>query len=147
MLGSRGPDGYQWPIPYLSPFSSAVQLSWKRLAQFGHHNRIAPADSRVGLVAGVLASGNDLYKSRLGLCRGTTETLPEKDGSLPPLPSGRGKQGVPWLSQVFEEFPRLVVEPRKHLIQSVVPQVSVDSFAEDAAEICRQRQISSFVKL
>jgi hypothetical protein len=28
MLGSRGPDGYQWPIPYLSPFSSAVQLSW-----------------------------------------------------------------------------------------------------------------------
>ena len=28
MLGSRGPDGYQWPIPYLNPFSSAVQLSW-----------------------------------------------------------------------------------------------------------------------
>ena len=28
MLGSRGPDGYQWPIPYLSPFASAVQLSW-----------------------------------------------------------------------------------------------------------------------
>jgi inner membrane protein len=28
MLGSRGPDGYQWPIPYLSPFSSEVQLSW-----------------------------------------------------------------------------------------------------------------------
>ncbi len=28
MLGSRGPDGYQWPIPYLSPFSSVVQLSW-----------------------------------------------------------------------------------------------------------------------
>jgi len=85
MLGSRGPDGYQWPIPYLSPFSSAVQLSWKRLAQFGHHNRIAPADSRVGLVAGVFASGNDLYKSRLGLCRGTAETLPEKDGSLTPF--------------------------------------------------------------
>jgi inner membrane protein len=28
MVGSRAPDGYQWPIPYLSPFSSAVQLSW-----------------------------------------------------------------------------------------------------------------------
>lgn len=29
LLGSRGPDGYQWPIPYLSPFSSAWQLSWR----------------------------------------------------------------------------------------------------------------------
>jgi inner membrane protein len=27
LLGSRGPDGYQWPIPYLAPFSS-VELSW-----------------------------------------------------------------------------------------------------------------------
>jgi len=29
VLGSRGPDGYQWPIPYLSPFSSALQLVWR----------------------------------------------------------------------------------------------------------------------
>jgi len=28
VLGSRGPDGYQWPIPYLSPFSSKLQLVW-----------------------------------------------------------------------------------------------------------------------
>jgi len=28
VLGSRGPDGYQWPIPYLSPFSSKLQLTW-----------------------------------------------------------------------------------------------------------------------
>lgn len=28
LLGSRGPDGYQWPIPYLIPFSSRLQLSW-----------------------------------------------------------------------------------------------------------------------
>ena len=28
-LGSRGPDGYQWPIPYLEPFSSALQLTWR----------------------------------------------------------------------------------------------------------------------
>jgi inner membrane protein len=28
VLGSRGPDGDQWPIPYLTPFSSAVQLTW-----------------------------------------------------------------------------------------------------------------------
>jgi inner membrane protein len=24
ILGSRGPEGYQWPIPYLAPFSSTV---------------------------------------------------------------------------------------------------------------------------
>jgi inner membrane protein len=28
ILGSRGPDGYQWPIPYLVPFSSRLQLVW-----------------------------------------------------------------------------------------------------------------------
>lgn len=29
ILGSRGPDGYQWPIPYLKPFSSSWQLTWQ----------------------------------------------------------------------------------------------------------------------
>jgi inner membrane protein len=28
VLGARGPDGYQWPIPYLSPFSRAAQITW-----------------------------------------------------------------------------------------------------------------------
>lgn len=28
LAGSRGPDGYQWPIAYLSPFSSRLQLTW-----------------------------------------------------------------------------------------------------------------------
>jgi hypothetical protein len=28
LLGSRGPDGYQWPIPYLEPFSSSLPLVW-----------------------------------------------------------------------------------------------------------------------
>jgi inner membrane protein len=28
LIGSRGPDGYQWPIPYLKPFSGAFELSW-----------------------------------------------------------------------------------------------------------------------
>jgi len=28
LLGGRGPDGYQWPIPYLLPFSHAGQLTW-----------------------------------------------------------------------------------------------------------------------
>jgi len=29
IIGARGPDGYQWPIPYLLPFSNAVQIVWK----------------------------------------------------------------------------------------------------------------------
>jgi hypothetical protein len=28
LIGARGPDGEQWPIPYLSPFSSAWQWTW-----------------------------------------------------------------------------------------------------------------------
>jgi inner membrane protein len=28
IAGSRGPDGYQWPIPYLLPFSNRWQLTW-----------------------------------------------------------------------------------------------------------------------
>jgi LexA-binding, inner membrane-associated putative hydrolase len=29
LIGARGPDGYQWPIPYLKPFSNAMQLTWQ----------------------------------------------------------------------------------------------------------------------
>ncbi len=29
LIGSRGPDGYQWPIPYLWPFSRQWQLAWQ----------------------------------------------------------------------------------------------------------------------
>ena len=29
VLGSRGPDGYQWPIPYLAPFSQSLQFAWR----------------------------------------------------------------------------------------------------------------------
>ncbi len=28
LVGGRGPDGYQWPIPYLLPFSDEWQLTW-----------------------------------------------------------------------------------------------------------------------
>jgi len=28
LIGSRGPDGYSWPIPYLAPFSQSLQLTW-----------------------------------------------------------------------------------------------------------------------
>ena len=29
LVGARGPDGYDWPIPYLWPISDSVHLSWK----------------------------------------------------------------------------------------------------------------------
>ncbi len=29
IVGARGPDGYQWPIPYLLPFSNAWQIVWQ----------------------------------------------------------------------------------------------------------------------
>ena len=29
VLGSRGPDGHQWPIPYFAPFSHAWYWQWK----------------------------------------------------------------------------------------------------------------------
>lgn len=28
VAGSRGPDGFQWPIPYLFPFDTSLQLTW-----------------------------------------------------------------------------------------------------------------------
>ncbi|MCI5146580.1 MAG: metal-dependent hydrolase [Candidatus Electrothrix sp. AR3] len=28
LVGSRGPEGYQWPIPYLLPFSGTWQWTW-----------------------------------------------------------------------------------------------------------------------
>ena len=28
IIGARGPDGYQWPIPYFLPFSDTPRLSW-----------------------------------------------------------------------------------------------------------------------
>jgi hypothetical protein len=29
LVGSRGPDGYQWPIPYFFPFSTDWTLTWQ----------------------------------------------------------------------------------------------------------------------
>jgi hypothetical protein len=28
VIGSRSPDGFQWPVPYLSPFTSRFALCW-----------------------------------------------------------------------------------------------------------------------
>jgi membrane-bound metal-dependent hydrolase YbcI (DUF457 family) len=34
LAGSRGPDGYQWPVPYLLPFSARWQLAWQGQWEF-----------------------------------------------------------------------------------------------------------------
>lgn len=41
VIGSRGPDGYQWPIPYLQPFSDAWQLAWAGQWQLNAWQNIA----------------------------------------------------------------------------------------------------------
>jgi hypothetical protein len=41
ILGSKGPDGYQWPIPYLEPFSDVWQLSWTGQWQLNAWQNIA----------------------------------------------------------------------------------------------------------
>ncbi len=28
LVGSKGPDGYEWPIPYFYPFSREIELTW-----------------------------------------------------------------------------------------------------------------------
>jgi inner membrane protein len=28
LIGARGPDGDQWPVPYFKPFSNSIQLTW-----------------------------------------------------------------------------------------------------------------------
>ena len=61
---------------------------------------------------------------------------------------GRGRPRHTCISsEVLQEFSCLVVESRKHLIQSMVSQMPLNRFAEHAAEICGDRQISSFIKL
>jgi hypothetical protein len=132
-------------------FGSTAELAravgTERVAQLGHHNRIFLVDSLAGVVERVLASGNGLHQSRLNLRGDTAEPLPEKDGSLISLLGAREKQGVSRLSQVFEKFSRLIVESREHLIQSLVPQMPVDSLAKHAAEVCCDCQVSSFIEL
>ena len=49
LLGARGPDGYQWPIPYLLPFSEAWQWTWS-----GQWQLNAPPNVVITIVALVI---------------------------------------------------------------------------------------------
>ncbi|WP_078486949.1 metal-dependent hydrolase [Solemya velesiana gill symbiont] len=50
ILGSKGPDGYQWPIPYLYPLIPELELTWS-----GQWELSSPINSLVGVVFFVIA--------------------------------------------------------------------------------------------
>ena len=84
VLGSRGPEGDQWPIPYLAPFSSALQITWH--GQWGLNawpNVVLTVHSvadhlLAGMAARILASRNDLRESRHCFRRGAAASLPTR---------------------------------------------------------------------
>jgi inner membrane protein len=82
VLGSRGPDGYQWPIAYLKPFSSTLQLTlpgqWgpELLAKHRRHRSAVVHHSRIGMAPWVLAPRNDFHEGRLCIHRGPSQAFP-----------------------------------------------------------------------
>lgn len=58
LVGGRGPDGYQWPIPWLSPFSEAPRLTWAGQWELNAWPNIA--------ITGVLLGGTFAFGWRRG---------------------------------------------------------------------------------
>lgn len=56
LAGARGPDGDQWPIPYLLPFSKQLQLTWSGQWALNAWPNIAITAVLI-VIAGVLARG------------------------------------------------------------------------------------------
>jgi hypothetical protein len=50
VVGARGPDGYSWPIPYLQPFSSHLQLEWEGQWYLNAWPNFAVAGAALGLI-------------------------------------------------------------------------------------------------
>src|SRR5882724_10218018 len=57
LVGARGPDGDQWPIPYLLPFSRQLQLTWA-------HQWALNAWPKLLLTAGLIALAVLLARTR-----------------------------------------------------------------------------------
>jgi inner membrane protein len=70
ILGSKGPDGYQWPIPYLKPFSDVWQLSWAGQWQLNAWQNIAITSVAILFILyqafkrGHIALGNFLFQGK-----------------------------------------------------------------------------------
>ena len=64
LVGARGPDGQQWPIPYLLPFSNKLQLTWSgqwalnAWPNLVHHGISHPACACSGAASRIFAAGN-----------------------------------------------------------------------------------------
>jgi inner membrane protein len=64
LMGSRGTDGSQWPIPYLAPFSQTLQLTWSGQWMFNSWQNTAI----IALVLGLTLWGAWKYgRSPVGL--------------------------------------------------------------------------------
>ena len=57
LVGARGPDGEQWPIPYLRPFSAAWNLTWQGQWPLNSWQNLV-------LTAGLIAAAGALAKKR-----------------------------------------------------------------------------------
>ena len=76
LLGSRGPDGDQWPIPYLAPFSHALQWTWhgqwnlNAWPNFAITLALLGGGPVLGVAPWLLAGGDVFPKAGPGACDG-----------------------------------------------------------------------------
>lgn len=50
LIGSKGPDGFQWPIPYFLPFSDRVQFTWQHQWELNAWPNILIGAISIGIV-------------------------------------------------------------------------------------------------
>ena len=87
LIGARGPDGYQWPIPYLWPFSRGGGLVWSgQWALNAWPNFVITTWTAFdyllfGLEARVFAFGDGFGAGGQGFCGGAAEEVPVTVGS------------------------------------------------------------------
>jgi len=88
LLGSRGPDGDQWPIPYLAPFSSALQLTWRgqmgpqRMAQCCPDGDSPAGYILAGVAKRILSAGDGFGASRECFFGCSAKAFPTPNGCL-----------------------------------------------------------------
>ena len=86
LAGSRGPDGYQWPIPYLAPFFSSVQLAWRGQWRLNSWPNVAITVVLLaitlwfGVAARVFTAGNGFHTGRCCRDNGSATTIPRSEG-------------------------------------------------------------------
>jgi hypothetical protein len=88
VLGTRGPDGYQWSISHLAPFSSvaatcvARTVGPERLAECPGHDSALAGHTLAGMPERILAAGDGLGRSRQFAGYSATAALSGEDSGL-----------------------------------------------------------------